>query len=145
MIPKFLLKRPVPTTLPRGMMRCVEQIDACKTKEQALQTAYDIVTSKYYGDTVLAYTRFYQVFALDLQSLWSRRGFLHAVHMNYILRALLVTSRHFDENDVELRMSRTFGNPHQYLLVHVGKKKYMNVDPWAKALGVPFGDYLHGW
>jgi hypothetical protein len=143
MIPSFLLKRPIPARIPQGMNKVVQELQECKTKEQCLRRAYEIVTSRYQGDSIKTYTRFYEIFAWDVDALWKRKGFLHCTHLNFVLRVLLIKSGHFDDGDIELKMSRFWGAPHEYLLVHIGGKKYMNVDPWSAAFGVKFGEYMN--
>jgi hypothetical protein len=143
MIPYFLLKRPIPVRVPVGMKKVVAELQQMKNREQCLRRAYDIVTTKYHGDSIKTYTRFYEIFAWDVDTLWKRKGFLHCTHLNFVLRVLLIKSGHFSDNDIQLKMTNFWGAPHEYLLVHVGGKKFMNVDPWSKAFGVKFGEYMN--
>ncbi|MBT4541212.1 hypothetical protein HOC35_06900 [Candidatus Woesearchaeota archaeon] len=65
--------------------------------------------------------------------------------MNYLLRLLLVKSKHFKEKDIVHKYSLVYyTSPHQYLNVKISKNKTINVDIWGAANGIKFGDYANG-
>jgi hypothetical protein len=144
MIPNLLFKEPIPDDLPKGMRKVIKSLRRCKSKEKCLEKAYRILTRRYHGENFRTYTRFYELLFWDVYYLWDRTGFLHAPQINYLMRILLVKSGHFDDDDIQLKLAMYYGLPHQYLLVYVGGRRFMNIDPWSHALGVKFGDYLHG-
>lgn len=74
-----------------------------------------------------------------------KKGFLHCTKLNYLIRILLIKGGLFKEEDIELRWTSTWLIfPHQYLKVKINKNKFINVDLWGKAYGIPFGSYARG-
>lgn len=139
----LLNKRPIPKDLPQEIRDVVEKLRRCKTKEECLKKAYDIITQRFYGERIKTYLRLPEAFISDPSKLWKKKGFLHCTNQNYLLRILLVKSSHFKDEDIEQKLTHIFGSPHQYLRIKVGKK-HVNVDPWSHHYGVKFGRYQHG-
>ncbi|MBT4540244.1 hypothetical protein HOC35_01905 [Candidatus Woesearchaeota archaeon] len=153
MIPNLFSKYPLPEKLPKTINEVVKQLKKSKNKEQCLKEAYQILIKKYRGYKILTYLKFHHAFITNLNQLWLKSGFLHCTQMNYLLRLLLVKSKHFKEKDIVPKYSLTYyTSPHQYLQVRIGKMKeidlendkFVNVDIWGAANGIKFGDYANG-
>lgn len=123
----------------------VSSLEATESKERALMVAYDILTTKYYGNRLKTFTRLFDLFRTDADSLWAQNGFLHCTNLNILLRELLIHSGKFTDEDIQKKWTQIrYLSPHQYVRVRVGSEKWINVDVWAKTYGTKFGDYAHG-
>lgn len=135
----------IPKHLPHNMRTTVDVVRQTSSQRECLKKAYALLTQKYYGNRLQTVTHFAELFPRSLEEVWSRSGFLHCTNMNWLLRVLLVKSGHFSEEDVVTRWTLLwYVSPHQFLHItmHDGQKLY--IDAWAKAYGIPFGEYAHG-
>lgn len=146
MIPNFFCKEKIPDKLPEDLEEIINvELKTSKTKEECARKAYVILTEKYGGDRIKTYSRIFELFACDVAKLWSRSGFLHCSHLNYLLRITLVKSGFFKDEDIQLKWTQIwYISPHQYLRVKLDDEKYVNIDVWAHVYGIKFGDYAHG-
>jgi hypothetical protein len=143
--PNFFSKKPLPEKLPEGMQKIVEQLKKCKTKEECLKKAYDVVTKKYRGYFLRTYLRVWEFFRCDIDQLWDTKDdFIHCNNVNYVLRTLLVKSGKFKEEDILPKNTLVVISPHQYLRIRLGKDRFIDVDSWGRAHGIGLGDYGHG-
>ena len=137
-------KSPLPDVLPEEMQAIVNELKQSPNQEACLRKAYNILITKYRGVRVKTYTRLFEAFTRDLGKLWRKNGFLHCTNINYVLRALLITSGWFKEADIRLVWTQIWLiSPHQYLQVKVGEQ-WINIDIWAYVYGIKFGDNAHG-
>jgi len=85
------------------------------------------------------------LFISDVDKIWAKKGFLHCNVLNYLMRILLIKSGLFNEKDIKLKWTLVwYVSPHQYLEIKINPNEIINVDLWANAYGVCFGDYAHG-
>jgi len=140
----FLTPPPLPAELPDDLEQEVARLARCKSQAEVLHEAYNLLTRKYRGYRLKTITHLFALFDVDVHHLWAKRGFLHCTHLNYLLKILLVCSGKFAENDVQLKWTQIyFHSPHQYVRVRLGGK-WVCVDVWGNAYGIPFGSYAHG-
>lgn len=145
MFSKIFPKKEIPSKLPRGMENLIEKLKKSKNKKECVKAAYNYLSKKYRGHRVYTYLRIYELFTLDLNKMWHKKGFLHCNNINYLMRILLIKSGFFSDKDIELKWTLVwFFSPHQYLKVRLNNKEYINIDLWAKAYGIRLGDYLRG-
>ncbi|MFH1509230.1 MAG: hypothetical protein ABIE68_03635 [bacterium] len=131
--------------LPKGMQIVINGLRQCESKEECLRRAYNILTEKYYGRRVLTYIKLLNALEKDYHKLWSKEGFMHCNKINYLLKILLLESKHFLEKDIVTKWTLIFYfSPHQYLQIKVAENKFINIDIWGKAKGIEFGDHAHG-
>lgn len=144
MIPHFFEKLPVPKITKPGLLKAIAKVKASKSQRDALETAYDIVTTRYGGKRFHTYLFFWKAFQKNPNRLWERNEFLHCTHMNYLLRLLLIESGWFKEREIKLGYALVwYVSIHQYLKVKVGEK-WTAVDPWLDAFGGEIGEFRHG-
>jgi hypothetical protein len=137
-------KTPIPDVLPDEMQKIINEIKKSLNKEECLKKTYDILISKYQGNRIKTYTKLFNVFKHDIGTLWNKTGFLHCSNINYILRTLLIKSDFFTDDEIRLRWTVIwYISPHQYAQVKIDDK-WINVDIWAYAYGIKFGDNAHG-
>lgn len=137
-------KTPIPNILPDEMQKIIDEIKKSSNKEEYLKRSYEILAAKYHGDRIKTYTRLFDVFQRDIGSLWNKNGFLHCTSINYVMRALLIKSGFFTDDDIRLKWTQIwYISPHQYLQIKVNGK-WINADVWANAYGIKFGDNAHG-
>jgi hypothetical protein len=135
--------RRVPDKIPEPMQKAVDSLKKCKTKQECLEKAYDIVTRKYKGSRMKTYVLLYRIFTQSLDDIWNMKGYLHCNTMNYVMRVLLRKSGHFKEQDIRNKWTLVFYvSPHQYLKVRT-EKGWIDTDPWSHAYGLKLGDYAH--
>jgi hypothetical protein len=118
----------------------------CRSKNECLVRAYDLLSHVYYGSRAKTIMRASDLLrSRDPERLWERSGFLHCTRINILLRALLLRSGHFREEDIGLRWT-LIGccSPHQYVRVKVARGRRADVDIWARRYGIPFGESAHG-
>lgn len=131
--------------LPEGMKKAIETLKKSGSREKCLKKAYDIMTKRFRGCRLKTYTRFFEIFDNNLESLWSKKGFLHCTKMNMLMSILLVESGFFSGKDIQSRWSLVYCiSPHQHLEVKTGKGKSVSIDIWGKHYGIKYGDYAHG-
>ncbi len=131
--------------LPEEMQSLVHEITHATDQKEALHHVYDLLTSKYRGYRILTFLRLDRLCITDLATLWGIKGFLHCHQMNYLFRTILLASRQFDPEDITAHWTHIwFVSPHQYLSVHLRSGETLTIDLWAKAYGISFGDYAHG-
>jgi len=69
---------------------------------------------------------------------------MHCTNINRILKSLLIGSGLFREEDIRIKWTLIwYVSPHQHVQVRIGDR-WINVDIWAHAYGIEFGDYTHG-
>ena len=145
MIPNLCYKIKIPDKIPNEMQQVVDELKKSKSKEECLRRAYEVLTKKYRGYRFRTYLKIWLVFVTDLEKLWQRTDFLHCHTMNYLLRALLIKSGWFSEDDIKLKYSLVrYISLHQYLEIKVALDKFINVDIWNANYGKGLGDYAHG-
>jgi hypothetical protein len=143
----YLKKPPVVAReyLPAGMKILVDEMVTKGSQEEMIYFVYESLAKKYRGYRTLTYLRLDRLWITDAEALWRIQGFLHCHHMNYLLRTLLVAGGKFAPEVIETRWTHIwFLSPHQYLSVLLSNGKKVAVDLWARAYGVPFGEYAHG-
>lgn len=139
MVAHLFGKTKIPCQLPRGIENIIEKLKRSKNKKTCLKRAYRIITKRFKGCRV--YIQFFDLFVRDPHKLWRKKK-LHCTNLNYLMRILLIRSGHFRESDIRLRLTAIGGFAlHQYLRVKISKKKSVNVDPWADARGITFGNH----
>ena len=144
MLPNFFSKMNIPEKLPKGMEAAIQKLKKSKNKQDCLNKAYKILTSKYRGCKLYTFLCFYNLFITDLNKLWSRKGCMHCTTLGYLLRILLVRSGWFRDEDIMLKWTLLYYiTPHQYLRINLGKK-VIDVDVWAAAYGIELGDHAQG-
>jgi hypothetical protein len=137
-------KTKLPDEIPACLIPVIGKLSACQNQTQCLNLAYDILSQKFYGRHIKTYSRFWEVWKNNIEKLWNQEGFLHCTNLNFLLRFLLVKSGWFTEENIQLQWTNyLFISPHQYALVKADKK-IIPVDIWAKFIGIPIGDYAHG-
>lgn len=137
-------KTPIPEVLPDEMQKTIDELKKSLNKEECLKKTYNILILKYRGCRVKTYVKLFDAFKRDVSALWSKNGFLHCANINYIMRILLIKSGFFGEDDIRLKWTQIwYVSPHQYLQVNVNGE-WINIDVWAYAYGIKFGDNAHG-
>ena len=137
-------KTPIPGVLPDEMQKIINEIKKSLNKEECLKKVYEILIAKYQGCRIKTYTKLFDAFKRDIATLWSKNGFLHCTHINYVMKVLLIKSDFFKKEDIRLKWTQIwYISPHQYLQVKIDDK-WINVDVWAYAYGIKFGDNAHG-
>lgn len=146
-IDPFLARPPVVAfdNLPEEMRLLANEIAQRGDQMTAVRYAYEALAKKYRGFRIYTFIRLDRFFITDLATLWKISGFLHCNHLNYLLRTLIVASKKFTENDIEVCWTQIwFFSPHQYLVFHLKNGESLNVDLWGKVYSIPFGTYAHG-
>jgi hypothetical protein len=141
MIPNLFSKQKIPKKIPKEMQKVVDKVNKCKTKESALKTAYNELTKTHSGSKYGVWKHFPTLFIWNIDRLWKRKK-LTCTGLTFLLRVLLVKSRHFTEKDVKQRTNLTsLICPHVFLEVDTGKK-CVYADMWGKSIGIPFGKHV---
>lgn len=119
-----------PKKVPRSMQSTLVALKKTKSKKECLAKAHKILTTKYYGSSLLTYFPFWRLF-WSIERSWQHTGFLQCTGQNNILRTLLIKSGHFKESDIVPTWTRCwFISPHQYLRVKIDGK-WVAVDVWS--------------
>lgn len=135
----------MPMMTPVGMEEAVAYVREAKDREEALQRAFDVVTKRFRGARVRTYLELWRLRPQSAESLWKKTGFMHCTNQNFLLGTLLVASGYFRPEEIETKWTTLFlVFPHQYALVRLAPGKVVDVDPWAAAFGIRFGDHAHG-
>ncbi len=137
-------KTPLPHLLPDEIQIIIDELKTSPSQKACLQTAYALLIKKYHGERVKTYTKFFDIFIHDIDILWKKNNFLHCTNLNYLMRTLLIRSGFFTEEDIRIKWTLIwYISPHQYLQIKVSDT-WINIDIWAHAYGIEFGDNAHG-
>ncbi len=135
---------PLPQEPPEEMRALLADLKRSSDQMDCLRKAYDLLNKKYRGHRVKTYTNILDVFQKDISTFWNTTGFLHCTNINYVMRFLLIRSGFFKESDIRLKWTLIwYISPHQYLQIKTNGA-WINIDVWAHAYGIRFGDYAHG-
>ncbi len=132
------------TSLSSDLRQVVEELRSAPSREACVRRAYDLLVSRYHGDSLKTITRLWQLYPSPINTLWCRLGFLHCTNANRLLRFLLLESGHCLQADIRYRWTVvSVCSPHQYLEVKI-EDAWIAIDVWGHVYGVPFGQYAKG-
>ena len=114
-----------------------------KNKKEFLEKSYDYLSKKYFGKNREMFkdlTCFYQ----NIDSVWSKKGFMPCNIQNQILIIFLIKSGFFKKQDIRKIHIFYQWSVHQYLEVKINNK-WIHVDIWkAGYYGVKIGERPKG-
>tara|TARA_Y100000310_G_C20393115_1_gene673757 strand:- start:247 stop:717 length:471 start_codon:yes stop_codon:yes gene_type:complete len=132
----------LPKKIPTELQVIINQLKG-KSRIDILKGAYNTVTTKFTSSNWKTYTHLPEIFQKNTNKLWTK-GFLYCTHQNFLIRLILIKTGKFKESDIKLRRGLTHWlSPHQWLSVRI-RNKWIDVDPWGRSYGVPFGKNAHG-
>jgi len=136
-------KLPLPDQLPGELQQIVDDLKD-KPPHDIARGAYDAVTERFGSGRALTYLRLPELLIKDINRIWNKSDFCHCTHQNYLIRLILIKTGRFTENDIRLKLGMVWWwSPHQWLSVRVGDD-WIDIDPWGRSYGVPFGKNGHG-
>ena len=147
MIPNLFSKEPLPGKLPHDMALTIRRLrEKHHSKEEFLRACFDFLRKRYHLRRLQVLAQFFNLFRKDIGWMWHKKGHLHCTSVNYVLRAMLVRSGLFADDEIILRLTTTwYIIPHQYLTVLVGDSRQVDVDVSTYDFGIPFGAHAGGW
>ena len=83
-------KAKIPSKLPSEMQEFANSLKKSRSKEVVLREVYNFISNRYRGYRGLTYLRFFELFDLNLNRIWSKPGFLHCPKINLLIRILLI-------------------------------------------------------
>ena len=126
----------LPSAIPPELEQRIRQLDRESTHNlDFLKKAYGFVTQTYTGSRIKTITNFWKAFRDPLHL---KPGFMPCNGQNYLLRLMLIKSRRFNEEDIQVKVVPLNLFIHQYLRVNIDGH-WIDVDPWSAFLGLPFG------
>jgi hypothetical protein len=142
----FFRKTPLPQDVCAVIAAEIKRLQKAMSKEQYLQQAYDLITTRFVSGRINTIMRLFELFSTSTRDLWNRNGrFVHCTNQNYLLAVLLVKGGRFQESDIILKWTLiSYFSPHQYLKVRVDSNRWVTVDCWGRQYGVPYGDHAYG-
>lgn len=146
-VPYFGFKRyKNPKIIPEEIKAAVLDLEqASHDQVSYLEAAYNLVLEKtlhqYKHTRFQAAFKIPRAFVKDLSELWMTREFIYCTGINYILFALLVSSKYFKAQDIRTRHVFLNFITHQYLQVQMNGK-WMDADPAGSGIrGKPLGTH----
>lgn len=142
MIPNLFSKQKIPDKIPKEMQKIVRNLKKCKTKKECLQMAYDAVLKNHKGSKYGVEKYFPVLFVRNINLLWRIRK-MHCTSLSFLIRVLLIKSKHFKEKDIKLKTIFPSGTlcPHSFIRVNTGGR-WVDADPWAtSAINMPLGEF----
>lgn len=137
-------KTPLPAITNPDLTSAIDQVKRTRSQQQTIDTAFDLVTSRFESHRFRTYLYLWKAFEDDPNKLWQRQGFLHCHHQNLLLRTLLVKSGWVKEEDIKLGWSLVwYISPHQYLILTLNKSQ-LALDPWNSKFGAEIGEFATG-
>ncbi|QQG38900.1 MAG: hypothetical protein HYS32_00335 [Candidatus Woesearchaeota archaeon] len=136
-------KEPIPKKVPYNLQIEINKLKKSKDKLGCLKKAHKTITSKFHGGKFLPYVNLFQLFEENPKRLWNKASYLDCVHLNYLLRILLIKSGFFTEEDIKLKITAGYlFFPHQYLKIKINKK-FIDVDCWGYKYGKDIGKHCN--
>ena len=132
----------IPKKLPNKLQKVVNELKG-KSKIDILKGSYDTITTKFVSSNWKTYTHLPELFQKNIDELWDR-NFLYCTQQTFLIRTILIKTGKFKEEDIKLKRGLTHWlSPHRWLSVRI-KNKWIDVDPWGRSYGIPFGKNAHG-
>jgi len=123
----------------------ITQVSQAKSQLQAIEIASQMMRHRFKGLNFRTYFYWWRAWQINPNKLWSRTGFMHCHHQNFLLRLLLVKSGWFNNKDISFGYSAVwYVSPHQYLIVKLQNKTNLALDPWHISRGARPGEYAAG-
>ena len=133
----------LPKSVPKEMQRAIDKLKRTRNKQDCLNNAYKLLTTRFQGQMMYFLTHFPSLFLTNMDTIWNRTKTLNCNVMNYLMRVLLVGSGKFSNEEIKNKWTMVKGfSPHQYLQVKIGRKT-VNIDIWGGTRGKPLGTYAH--
>ena len=134
-------KDAIPQQIPHEVLEEIEKIDKEATSnKEFLKRSYEYITSHFHGDR---FKTIYQGFYAFRPLFSHKKGYLPCTLQNQLLRIMLIKSGRFHSSDIQMKVTVVDFFIHQYMEVYVDNE-WLSVDPWGKALGIPFGRHAFG-
>ena len=145
MIPHLFKKEHIPKITNPALKKAISRVKRASDLEDAMKTAaYEInkITEPSGGARFQTLPKIKRAFEKDPNILWSRKGYMHCTHQNYLVRILLVKSGWLKDKQITLGYSLIwYISPHQYLKIKLDKHKTIAIDPWNMNRGAKLGEY----
>jgi hypothetical protein len=133
-----------PTSLPKEFEEIIGKRKGLG-KRDYLRAIHDDILEGHKPGIFLSYVRSLELFDNDIFSIWKRKKNLSCLIMNYLMATAILKSGKFAVKDLSLKWTLImYFHPHQYIRVRIGDNEYINVDPWAAAVGLHFGEVAEG-
>lgn len=133
----------LPARIPQQLSEAAKQLASeTRTKYELVQAAAYYLLSQNHGGRFSALMHARLAFESHVSKLLRREGFMHAHHLNYLLRILLVESGRIPNEDIRTRVTFFNFQAHEYLQVRIAGQWY-DVDLAAEFFHVPLG--RHAW
>ena len=138
-----------PRKIPEEIQAAIAELELRATDQRSyLEAAFELVMDKnesqWHHSRLKAALRIPRAFVSNLSEIWETNDFIYCTGINYLVSALLVNSKYFKPEDIEVK--HVFVNMfiHQYLKVRVGNA-WVDVDPAGTGIrGKPLGTHLAG-
>ena len=146
MIPNLITKQKIPEKIPQEMEEKIKEFKLKSiNKEDYLKDCFYFLANRFKPSRLNVILKINEVFKINLDYLWNKKGHIHCTSLNYLFRIMLVKSLLFKEEDIKLKLTNTWLiAPHQYLQIIINKEKVINIDLWAYGFGIKYGDHSHG-
>jgi hypothetical protein len=141
-VPNLGFKRPrIPKKIPYEFEKAINNIKKrAKNKEDYAKKMYNYLGKQFYGEGGSVWREMPFIFEKKMNILWNKKK-LHCHQLNHLYRTALIKSNLFNEKDIKIKHEFSMLNMHQFLKVNLGvkKKRWVEVDLFAKNLGYGFG------
>ena len=122
-----------PTDLPPEIKQAIAELEnKSHDRMSYLQAVYGLVLDKtlhqWKHTRFKAATRLSRAWDKDLSEIWQTRDFIYCTAINYLIFAMLASSKYFKTQDVRIRHMFVNFFIHQYLQVNVAGK-WIDIDP----------------
>lgn len=145
MIPNLFVKQELPSKIPKELELKIKEFSRSKNKEEFLKKSFFYVVRGWGGSRFNFFFKFTRLFQKDISQILRTKGYMHCTTMNFLIRIMLIRSGLFKESDIRLIFTNSwYIVPHQYMVVRVSEKKFINIDPWYYQFGIDYGEYGSG-
>jgi hypothetical protein len=130
---------PMPLELPAEIKAAIKELETNASDPQAYAArAYEFVQARWYSKRLRTVTAAPLAFRTDLAEIWNSPGYAHCHTINRIYIALLVGSKFFSPEDIEVRHKFFNFMIHQYVRVRMNGA-WLDTDPSLVFLGHGIG------
>ena len=129
----------LPVHLSPELQKEIKKLKKIKDKKQVIIATLNYIKKNFESNSLLLFIQLHKHYYKKASAILQKKGFWPCHIQVFILRLLLIKSRKFEQDDIQVHYTFYNGIIHEYLKIRVNNKWIIRADPWGYNKGVPFG------